>query len=151
MLLKKYFALILFLPLFFSCKQEQKENNQTMSVKDGSSKKTQRFGMITGLKREKMEYYKQLHAALWPAVQKKINECNIKSYSIYLKEVDGKLLLFSYFEYTGNNFDSDMKKMAADTATQRWWKETDPCQQPLPDAAAKKQIWSSMEEVFHQN
>jgi L-rhamnose mutarotase len=60
-------------------------------------------------------------------------------------------MLFSYFEYTGKDFDGDMKKMAADSATQRWWKETDPCQQPLPDAAAKKQIWSSMEEVFHQN
>lgn len=27
--------------------------------------------------------------------------------------------------------------MAADSTTQRWWKETDPCQQPLPDAAEK--------------
>ena len=42
-----------------------------------------------------------------------------------------------------------MKKMAADPETQRWWKETDPCQQPLPDAAARGKIWSDAKEVFY--
>ncbi|HEX5023619.1 MAG TPA: L-rhamnose mutarotase [Agriterribacter sp.] len=110
---------------------------------------TKRFGMITGLKPDKLAYYKQLHADAWPAVLKKISECNIHNYSIYLKEIEGKYFLFSYFEYTGTDFDADMKKMANDSTTQRWWKETDPCQQPLPDAASQGQIWSSMEEVFH--
>ena len=41
--------------------------------------------------------------------------------------------------------------MAADPETQRWWKETDPTQIPLPGAAANNQIWSKMEEVFHQD
>lgn len=132
-----------------ACKQNQKA--ELPSVSKQTKNHVLRFGMVTGLKPEKMEYYKKLHAAVWPAVQKKITECNIQNYSIFLKKINGELLLFSYFEYTGNDFDKDMKKMAADTATQRWWKETDPCQEPLPDAAAKKQIWSSMEEVFHQD
>ena len=59
-------------------------------------------------------------------------------------------MLFSYFEYTGNDFDADMKKMADDSMTQRWWKETYPCQLPLPDAAAKNRVWSGMEEVFYE-
>ena len=42
-----------------------------------------------------------------------------------------------------------MKQIAADSTTQRWWRETDPCQQPLPEAAAEGKIWTSMEEVFH--
>lgn len=132
------------------CKQtdsQSKSGNQ----QDTISPKVQRFGMVTGLKPEKMDYYKQLHAAAWPAVLKKIKECNIQNYSIYLKEIDGKPYLFSYFEYTGTDFDADMKKMAADTTTQRWWKETDPCQQPLPEALEKQQIWTNMEEVFHSN
>lgn len=132
------------------CKQtdsQSKSGNQ----QDTISPKVQRFGMVTGLKPEKMDYYKQLHAAAWPAVLKKIKECNIQNYSIYLKEIDGKPYLFSYFEYTGTDFDADMKKMAADTTTQRWWKETDPCQQPLPEALEKHQIWTNMEEVFHSN
>ncbi|QPH41923.1 L-rhamnose mutarotase [Pedobacter endophyticus] len=108
-----------------------------------------RFGSVTGLKPEKANYYKELHAAAWPDVLKKIKECNIRNYSIYLKEIEGKPYLFSYFEYTGTDFEADMKKMAADATTRRWWKETDPCQMPLPDAAAKGDIWSGMEEVFH--
>lgn len=111
--------------------------------------KVKRYGMVVELKAEKVAYYKQLHAAVWPAVLRKIKECNIQNYSIYLKQINSSYFLFSYFEYTGKNFDADMKKMSADTATQRWWKETDPCQQPLPDAAAKHQVWSEMEEVFH--
>ena len=42
-----------------------------------------------------------------------------------------------------------MKKMAADPETQRWWKETDPCQSPLPDALKAGKIWSDTKEVYH--
>lgn len=111
----------------------------------------QRYASITGLKPEKMAYYKKLHANAWPAVLKKIKNCNIRNYSIYLQKVGNNYYLFSYFEYVGPDFKADMKKMADDPATQRWWRETDPCQQPLPEAAAKKQIWTTMEEVFHTN
>ncbi|RZM22234.1 MAG: L-rhamnose mutarotase [Pedobacter sp.] len=108
-----------------------------------------RFGSVTGLKAEKLAYYKKLHADAWPEVLNKLKECNIRNYSIYLKQIGGEYYLFSYFDYAGKDFDADMKKMAADPATQRWWKETDPCQQPLPEAAAKNQVWIDMEEVFH--
>ena len=139
----KLLSVVLLLIVLGACRQ-------TNSEKD-SPKKVQRFGMVTGLKPEKLEYYKQLHAGTWPGVLKKIKECNIQNYSIYLQKVAEQYFLFSYFEYTGNDFDADMKKMAADSTTQRWWKETDPCQQPLPNAVSKGQMWSSMEEVFHED
>jgi L-rhamnose mutarotase len=78
-----------------------------------------------------------------------IKDCHIQNYSIFEREIGGKTYLFSYLEYTGNDFEEDMKKMAADPATQQWWKETDPCQSPLPDAAAKGKIWSDAKEVFY--
>ena len=105
--------------------------------------------MVTGLKEERIADYEKLHAAVWPGVLKKINECNIRNYSIYLQPIDGKYFLFSYFEYVGADFDADMKKMAADSTTQHWWKETAPTQLPLPAAAAKGQTWTEMKEVFH--
>lgn len=108
-----------------------------------------RYSMITGLKPESVALYKQLHASVWPGVLKKIKDCHIQNYSIYLQELDGKYYLFSYFEYAGNDFDADMKKMAADSITRLWWKSTDPLQLPLPVAAAEKRIWTNMEEVFH--
>ncbi len=114
-----------------------------------ASPTVQRHAWVTGLKPEKAEYYKQLHANPWPSVNRMLKECNIRNYSIYLKEIDGKLYLFSYLEYTGKDFEADMRKMAADPETQRWWKETDPCQLPLSDAAAQGKIWSPAEEVYH--
>ena len=137
--------------LFGACKEGENNASKSIVGSSDSSKHVQRFGMVTGLKPEKIAYYKQLHAAAWPAVLKKIKECNIQNYSIYLKEIEGKPFLFSYFEYIGTDFDADMKKMAEDSTTQRWWKETDPCQQPLPEVAAKGKIWAGMEEVFHQD
>lgn len=143
------------LGMIFSCAQQNAEQKQSLqnstdtTTANSSPIKIERYGMVTGLKPEKVAYYKQLHAAAWPAVKKKIQECNIRNYSIYLKEIDGKPYLFSYWEYTGNNFKADMEKMAADTTTQRWWKETAPTQAPLPEAIAKGETWSRMEEVFH--
>ena len=138
--MKKYLIVFLLLGFLFSACTEK---NESIKVK--------RFGSVTGLKPDKLAYYKKLHANAWPSVLKKIKECNIQNYSIFLQKIEDKYYLFSYFEYVGTDFKSDMDKMAADPNTQRWWKETDPCQQPLPEAASQKQIWTSMEEVFHTN
>jgi L-rhamnose mutarotase len=111
--------------------------------------RVERYGMVIGVKPEKIEYYKELHAAAWPGVLAKIKDCHIRNYSIYLREVaKGQYLLFSYFEYTGDDFDTDMARMAADPETRRWWAETDPCQSPIP-TRLNKEFWSRMEEVFH--
>lgn len=125
------------------------EHAPESSRNDAMKKRPMRVGMVTGLKKEKADYYKQLHADAWEGVLKTIEASNIRNYSIYLQEIDDKLYLFSYFEYVGENYEEDMKKMAADSVTQRWWAETDPCQIPLPEAAVQGDIWLQMEEVFH--
>ncbi|MHC4653982.1 MAG: L-rhamnose mutarotase [Planctomycetota bacterium] len=104
----------------------------------------QRYGMVIKVKPDKFQEYKQLHAQVWPDVLKMIKECNIRNYSIYHK--DGYLL--SYFEYVGDDFESDMAKMAADPTTQKWWDVCKPCQEPL-ETRAEGEWWASMEEVFH--
>ncbi|NQT37716.1 MAG: L-rhamnose mutarotase [Planctomycetes bacterium] len=110
-----------------------------------------RFGSVIGLKRESVDRYVELHAAVWPTVQKQISGSNIQNYSIYMGELDdGNLYLFSYFEYTGDDFKADMARMAEDPETQRWWKETDPLQIPLKNRA-EGDHWMSMKEVFHQD
>lgn len=108
-----------------------------------------RYGMVIGLHPEKVEEYKQLHAAVWPAVLKMIRECNIRNYSIFLCTLDGgRPYLFSYFEYTGDDFAADMARMAADPVTQQWWSFCQPCQAPLADRK-EGEWWAAMEEVFH--
>ena len=107
-----------------------------------------RYGSIIGVKKAKIPEYRKLHAAVWPDILKMIKRCNIRNYSIYLRKVAGRHYLFSYFEYTGKNFDADMAKMAADPMTMKWWSVCKPCQQPLPDRR-KGEWWAGMDEVFH--
>lgn len=100
--------------------------------------------MVIRVKSEKLDEYKRLHAAVWPGVLKQIKECHIDNYSIYHK--DG--WLFSYFEYTGQNYEADMAAMAEDPDTQRWWKLCSPCREPH-DTREKGEWWAGMEKVFH--
>ncbi|MBP8132601.1 MAG: L-rhamnose mutarotase [Candidatus Hydrogenedentes bacterium] len=109
----------------------------------------QRFGSVIGVKADKLDHYRELHANAWPGVLAMITHCHIQNYSIYLHKLDdGNYYLFSYFEYTGDDFKADMAKMAADPLTQNWWKETDPCQFPVQNRG-EGEWWASMEEVFH--
>ncbi len=120
-----------------------------MVLISGCAQKVQRYGSVIGVKEESLEKYKDLHANPWPAVNKQIKNSNIRNYSIYLTQFpDGKYYLFSYFEYVGDDFDADMAKMAEDPTTQKWWKQTDPCQEPLANRA-EGEFWKTMEEVYH--
>ena len=68
----------------------------------------QRFGTVIGLKAEKLAEYKELHANAWPEILQNIEKANIHNYSIYLTQFDdGNHYLFSYFEYTGSDLESD--------------------------------------------
>ena len=86
----------------------------------------QRFGMVLRLRPEATETYKKYHADVWPEILDMIRQCNIRNYSIYLK--DG--YLFSYFEYHGDDMDADWAKMAADKKTQEWWAIMKPMPSP---------------------
>ncbi|MBC8372656.1 MAG: L-rhamnose mutarotase [Phycisphaerae bacterium] len=108
-----------------------------------------RYGSVIGLKVEKKELYNKLHAEPWPEIVSRLQECNVHNYSIYQVELEkGKWYLFSYFEYTGADFDADMKKMADHPKTREWWKLTDPCQIRIPGTPEGQQ-WLTMKEVYH--
>jgi len=51
-------------------------------------------------------------------------------------------------EYTGANYEEDMKLIAADPETQRWWKITDPMQNQVPEAQVGE-WWHTISENFH--
>ncbi len=104
--------------------------------------------MIISLKAEQVMNYKSLHNAVWPEVLALLKLYNIRNYSIFLKEPEN--LLFSYFEYDGNNYESDMEKLSKEPTIQAWWDLCMPCQQPL-DSVKEGQWWSTMEEVFYND
>ncbi len=106
----------------------------------------QRMGMMIGLNAEKVAEYRKLHAAVWPEILSMISECNIRNYTIFLREPEN--LLFSIYDYVGDDYESDMAKMAADPKTKEWWAVCMPCQKPL-ETRKKGEWWAMMEEVFH--
>jgi|SRR5690606_8663263 len=105
-----------------------------------------RMGMLIGLKPDRIAEYKKLHSAVWPEILDKIRECNIRNYTIFLREPENHL--FGYWEYVGDDFAEDMRRMAADPNTQRWWQVCMPCQEPL-ETRGEDEWWAMMEEVFH--
>jgi L-rhamnose mutarotase len=105
-----------------------------------------RMGFVLGIKADRIAEYKRIHAAVWPEVLATIARCNIKNYTIFLKEPEN--LLFAYFEYHGTDFKADMAKMAADPKTQEWWAICEPMQSPLP-TRKDGEWWAEMEDVFH--
>jgi L-rhamnose mutarotase len=105
-----------------------------------------RMAMVIGLKPEKISEYKALHASPWPKMNAALAAAHIGNYSIFLKEPEN--LLFGYWEYAGDDFETDMATLGAKDITKRWLALTDPCQQPLA-SAGKGEWWSFMESVFH--
>ncbi len=96
-----------------------------------------------------MEEYKAYHRNVWPEVLEMIEACDIENYSIFLwKLPNGKQYLFSYFEYTGSDWEIDSAKMAADPKTQEWWAINEPCQEPF-ESREEGEWWTGMEEIFH--
>ena len=71
-----------------------------------------RVASVIRLPPEKEAEYRALHAHAWPGV---LGAAHVTNYSIFLR--DG--LLFSYLEYTGDDYDADMARVAADEATRR--------------------------------
>jgi L-rhamnose mutarotase len=102
-----------------------------------------RFGQLIGLKPDQIEAYERLHAETWPEVLAMIAECHMHNYTIFRYGTQ----LFAYFEYTGDDFEADMAKMAADPKTLEWWSLTGPMQLPLE--GRKPGEWTNMQEVFH--
>ncbi|NEM91031.1 L-rhamnose mutarotase [Galbitalea soli] len=102
--------------------------------------------MIARLRPERREEYFELHANVWPGVAATITQCGIRNFTIYsLGDV-----IVGYYEYVGDDFEADQRRMAADPVTQEWWSRTAPCQLPFePDSGEPN--WQLMTEAWHQD
>ncbi len=103
-----------------------------------------RFGQVIGVDPAQHGDYVAAHADVWPGVLARIADCNIRNYSIYAFGDQ----LFAYFEYVGDDFEADMRRMADDPETQRWWAYVMPMQRPV-EGRADGEWWATMTEVFH--
>jgi L-rhamnose mutarotase len=105
----------------------------------------ERHALVVGVRPDKREEYLLLHRAVWPGVEQKLLECNVRNYSIY---AFGDVL-FAYYEYVGEDHSADMQKIAEDPVSQEWWTHTDPCQVRVADEIDAGSLWQPIEEVWH--
>lgn len=82
-----------------------------------------RFIMYSDLKPEKVQEYMELHVKPWPELLELITKCNIHNYSISIRGTQ----LYTYYEYTGKDYEADMALMDNSAIMQAWWKYSKPC------------------------
>ena len=102
-----------------------------------------RVASVIGTDPETADEYERPHAAVWPSILARIAASNVTNYSIH-RYGD---LLFSYFEYVGDDYEADMAAMAADPETQRWWAMVGGMQRPVPERT-DGEWWHELREVF---
>jgi L-rhamnose mutarotase len=104
-----------------------------------------RFGMVCRLHPEKRAEYLELHANVWPEVEAMSTECGIRNFTIFIRGD----VLFGYYEYVGDDFEADQRRLDADPVSQRWWQLTDACQYGFDDDAPAGTQWQELDEVWH--
>ena len=102
-----------------------------------------RYGMAVKIKYKKIDYYKKNHKKVWPEVLSELKKIHVSNYSIFLKDD----YLFGYLEYSGKNFNKDMKKMEEIPIVNKWEKLMVECFNPFPKN--KNNSWILMDEIFH--
>lgn len=128
--------------LLFNCSQQKTESTgEQVSKKD-----VKRVGMVIGIKPEKIDEYKELHADSHPGVRDLLNKYHMENFSIFMHQLDnGKYYLFGYYEYTGDDYEKDMAALDKEPRNIEWLNMTDPMQIPLPG----QESWSIMEHVYY--
>jgi L-rhamnose mutarotase len=101
------------------------------------------LGSIIGLKKEFEEQYILLHKHTFPGILNRISRSNISDYSIFL--YNG--ILFSHMVYNDTNYEADMNSKGTDETTRKWWKLTDPMQQPL-ESMKDNEWWEGIKLWF---
>ena len=95
-----------------------------------------RFGMVIGIRPEKLAEYQDLHADHNAGVRDLLSSAHMRNFSIYLQEFpDGNHYLFGYYEYDGDDYEADMARLAAEPRNQELAGHLRPDADPVPGRA----------------
>ncbi len=137
-------GLVVFLLTIIAVVSGCKQESTKQIIKAKAPKNIKRVGMVIGIKPDKIEEYKKLHSDSNPGVRDLLTKYHIHNFSIFLQKIDGKWYEFGYYEYTGDDYEDDMAKLAAEPRNKAWLAVTDPMQIPLPGSKG----WTVMEQVY---
>ena len=103
-----------------------------------------RIGMVIELLPEHLDEYRRLHSDGHPGVRDLLSKYHLRNFSIFLHNVAGRWLEFGYYEYHGEDFETDMAALSAEPRNQEWLVRCDPMQAPLEGETG----WAVMERVY---
>jgi L-rhamnose mutarotase len=103
-----------------------------------------RHAQLIRVKPEYQERYVVLHAHPFPELLEQLRDSNIRNYSIFLRDD----LLFSFYEYVGQDYEYDMAALAKNPTVQDWWTLTNPMQESLAPASSDE-WWLEIDEIYH--
>lgn len=104
-----------------------------------------RHGFVVNVRPEKREEYLELHRNVWARVEENMAENGIRNYSIFI--IDDTL--FGYYEYEGDDYETDMARIKEDEVSHEWWALTGPCQ--VPFGGADVENWREMDLAWHMD
>jgi len=105
-----------------------------------------RVGMVIGVRDDRVEEYRAVHADTHPGVRDLLSAAHMRNFSIFLDRLpDGKLYLFGYYEYDGDDYEADMARLDSEPRNKEWLAMTAPMQIPFPGQKG----WKIMDEVYH--
>ena len=140
--MKNLYAICCVTALFFLLSTSCKSDDTHMPVE----KDVLRVGMVIKIKPEYIDEYKALHSEMNSGVRDLLAEANMHNFSIFLHQLDdGNWYEFGYYEYTGEDFESDMAKLDKHPRNIEWLKLCDPMQIPLDGY----QGWAGMEQIYY--
>jgi len=80
-----------------------------------------RFGCNAKIRPEKIDVYKRHHARHWPELTKALVDHYLRNLSAWVRELEpGEHYVFSYFEYSGDDFEGDFQHLADLSVSQKW-------------------------------
>lgn len=103
----------------------------------------QRVCFLLKVKPDRLEEYKQRHAAVWPEMLDALSAAGWRNYSLFLRD-DG--LLIGYLETP--DFQAALAGMAATAVNERWQTEMAPFFEALEGRRPDEGLLV-LEEVFH--
>lgn len=109
-----------------------------------------RVGQMTEIRPDMIERYRQLLTEMPSGIPESLKACNMTNYSVFLKELeDNRHVLFSYFEYTGGDYESERDILLNDQDVRKWCDIIGTECLADPPQEKKGEWWSDMKEVFY--
>ena len=112
-----------------------------------SDDRRRRVGAVVGLVPGSVEEYRRLHDEIPPEVAAANREAGMRNHSMFL--LREKNLLFSYYEFDGNDRAAARARLAANPAMQAWWRLCRPLQIPVLETTGERR-WTDIELILHQ-